>query len=1166
MSNIHQERQKQFSDLIKQEHDKTFDALISSLAASISGKPDNTDIRQQTREEKTAMLTLHALKCHEEVFLYQAGNLESLNNFLEDWEVILDCVKYLSYNWELTNDVISFSSDLVLLLNPTNRKAFLQLIGKDYANKVHDIIPLSEDVFWPACGMIEYCYGHGLEEYGVSIASNLVDLSKVRNATSPGRHRETVTQALWYVVDVDTAEAIKIGSENAHVFAGISDETTARFCWMYGFALNSVGDVTSVPFFERCFKIYQLLEGEKSWPAARAAAMYNYSLIDSRKFEEAERFLWRFLKRVDEAYYINTDETVDYFAAYTRYVLLTGKMEHGSLRGLLPEIDKFYSYCKSTEKNSGNPRLTVRAAENIYSGYFMEMGEHLTAAQHAENALNSAPPNGLTKIPSDDIVYSNLLNIYSQLNDIDKMDELSRHLMECSESFDGDRGEYYRLCVLLDAAAEKIGVPVDDRIDTFKESLSSFYNEKEYHTKKWRDANETDTGYALWLFANMSHVLDSFSSSRTELQYYYEIVEHILSNPDVYAFHGVQKASAYMIKTQILWQLKDLRAISSAQECLKYSSALAPTQEALISMKRFIAVVFNSFGRIDLAEPVVLETLESVTSAWHKAVSFLNDHRVCQVLAYIQHYYDICYAILKQAGDTAGQYDQILRFKNLPALVGRERNRFLKSAPIDENLKSRIFDLQDKLAAAQIDDAIRDDNTSAQIINELQRLEAQFATEFPQNLKFTEISVNRVFNVLQSNDLIVEYYFSYNRKALSGFPSDSDNLELEIYLLFKENGKNRILRLINAGGDRINERAADLISFFQDNNALDKQEAQSVRAYLHQCLVEPILPYVKKAGRVFLAPDMALCNLPIETITGNDGTRLSDYCQVTRLVCGRDILFFNGSESNVNTNFVLGNPDYDLGRSYRSGKIDEERKIGAGELAESLPFTEREAISVGLLCKCEPCIRKQATKYSLQKALPCRIIHLSTHGAVDESMESDSLYSSVLLFAGYNKWLLTGSEDSQFGNGILTADEISRMDLSQTELVVLSACQSGLGDISFGGVQGLLSAFSAAGAKWIICHMWKANDFASAVLMESFYRAYLLQKMSVPSALQKAKEYVRGVTIKQLNDSGWLQVPNNLTLNADAEKGIKHLKAANERRTPFNDEEYWGGFVCYQCR
>ena len=1163
MNRSHNERLRLFSELIRKENDRKLNALFASLTAKPSEKTSDSDISKQTHREKVVLLTLHALKCQEHLSLYESGECKCIDEFCEDWKEVLDCVKYLSGNWDIMSEVVSVSADLVLLINPSNRNVFLRMIGRNYAKKVHDLFPLNAETFFSACEMIEYCLELDLVEDAVFITRNLTALSKLRNTAAVGKHREVVVQALLYLVDINAPEAVRIGKENDRYFNGVSDEIAARFYWLLGYVLTKIGDETSGSFFEKCCSIYTNLEGERSWSAAKAAIMYNYSLIDTNQNDTASRFLWQFLSRIDEGYYINTDETMEFFAAYTRYVLLTRTMEHGSLRGLLPEINRLYEYCKLYKENNANPRLTIRAVENIYSGYYMEMGDHLIAAQHSRNALDAIPPNGLERIPSDDLIVSNLLNIYSQINDVDKMEELIHHLKERSEQFRENRNEYYRIALLIKTAEQKIGASVEDHIDDSKESLAAFYLGKENHTRKLRAARETDTAYALWLLGNMSEVLDTFSASRSELRQYYEIVEHLLANPDVYISKNVQNASAYMVKTQILWELNDSRAISSATECLAYSKDLAPTQEALVSVKQKVAVILNSFGCTDLAKQLALETLESITASWHKAVSYLNDHRVCQVMANIQSFFEICYAILKQTRDVTEQYGQILRFKNLPALIGRERNRLLQTTPIDETLKARIFKLQDKLASAQIDDAVGNSNSSGAIIDELQRLEAQFAAAFPQNLIFTDISVKGVFDCLGNQDVVVEYFFSYNKKALSGKPFDSDHLELEIYIIFKEGQNNRILRLTNSDGDSIIRSASELVSYFQERGTDDIQKAATIRNYMYQCLIAPVLPYIKNTRHVFLAPDLVLCNLPIETLAGPDGVSLSDCKQVSRLVCGRDLLFFHDSEIKDKSSFVLGNPDYNADQR---NETSIGRNFGNDGLACPLPFAELEALSVSKICNCMPITGKAATKYALQKSLPCRIIHISTHGEADETMASDSLFTSVLLFAGYNKWLSSGIEDDTYGNGILTADEISRMDLSKTELVVLSACKSGLGDISFGSVQGLISAFSAAGAKWIICHLWPADDYATAILMEAFYHAYIDQKLAVPDALQAAKQYLRGVTVRQLRVSGWLDLPKNLYFPQTVKDDINTLRRAIDRRKPFNGDYYWGGFVCYRSR
>jgi CHAT domain-containing protein len=112
---------------------------------------------------------------------------------------------------------------------------------------------------------------------------------------------------------------------------------------------------------------------------------------------------------------------------------------------------------------------------------------------------------------------------------------------------------------------------------------------------------------------------------------------------------------------------------------------------------------------------------------------------------------------------------------------------------------------------------------------------------------------------------------------------------------------------------------------------------------------------------------------------------------------------------------------------------------------------------------------------------------------------------SGLLFSGANKYWGKGIENLTTEDGILTASEISNLDLSACQLVVLSACETGLGDINGSeGVFGLQRAFKMAGVKNIIMSLWKVQDVQTAELFDVFYRECFAGK-TIHDAFQTAQ-------------------------------------------------------------
>ena len=99
---------------------------------------------------------------------------------------------------------------------------------------------------------------------------------------------------------------------------------------------------------------------------------------------------------------------------------------------------------------------------------------------------------------------------------------------------------------------------------------------------------------------------------------------------------------------------------------------------------------------------------------------------------------------------------------------------------------------------------------------------------------------------------------------------------------------------------------------------------------------------------------------------------------------------------------------------------------------------------------------------------------------------------SGLALAGVNTWLRAGVPPAEAEDGLLTAEDVSGLDLLATELVVLSACETGLGMVHAGeGVFGLRRAFVLAGARTLVMSLWKVPDQQTQELMEEFYRRIL---------------------------------------------------------------------------
>ncbi len=169
----------------------------------------------------------------------------------------------------------------------------------------------------------------------------------------------------------------------------------------------------------------------------------------------------------------------------------------------------------------------------------------------------------------------------------------------------------------------------------------------------------------------------------------------------------------------------------------------------------------------------------------------------------------------------------------------------------------------------------------------------------------------------------------------------------------------------------------------------------------------------------------------------------------------------------------------------------------------------------------------------------------------------DPMLRSALAFAGANAWLQGKTLPNEAGKGLVFAQDVAALDLWATELAVLSACNTAMGDIKIGeGVFGLRRAFAVAGAKTLVMSLWSVPDRATALLMERFF-TNLQQGLGRADALQDAQNYIRTITVKDLQQS-----PLGLAVLEELEKLLPQDYQFCQDNRPLEHPYFWGAWVC----
>ena len=398
-------------------------------------------------------------------------------------------------------------------------------------------------------------------------------------------------------------------------------------------------------------------------------------------------------------------------------------------------------------------------------------------------------------------------------------------------------------------------------------------------------------------------------------------------------------------------------------------------------------------------------------------------------------------------------------------------------------------------------------------------------SEFKEELITRRFTVDDVANTLPPGSVLCEY-IRYEPLDYKKIGNDKEKSGPARYLVFTLDHSGTIT--LNDLGDA--GEIDSLITLARKRIYKAREEVHSplvveseeklteITGKLYEIIIAPLESYLNDKTDIFISPDGQLNLLPFEILPCPDGQYLIEKHNISYLSSGKDLIRFQKRQSTSNWALIMADPDFDLSQG---DLAEHERKTSSkpssffvpteylralneclGESFSPLHYSRQEADSIaktlssaGLRVKSY--LGADALESVLKEiAAPPRVLHIATHGFfctypdyTESHIRKNPLLRSGLALACANR-VMAGERqfDRQAEDGRLTGLEASGLNLVGTEVVTLSACETGLGEVRSGeGVFGLRRAFQRAGAQTVIMSLWKVPDKETCDLMTGFY-------------------------------------------------------------------------------
>jgi tetratricopeptide (TPR) repeat protein len=449
--------------------------------------------------------------------------------------------------------------------------------------------------------------------------------------------------------------------------------------------------------------------------------------------------------------------------------------------------------------------------------------------------------------------------------------------------------------------------------------------------------------------------------------------------------------------------------------------------------------------------------------------------------------------------------------------------------------------------------------------NDLEKQLVQHSVSFAEEKELARPSWDRVRAALKEDEAAVEFV----RFGFHNGKKWSMKFDYAALVVRRQSTQPQLVALGDAK-DLEGAPLEDYRAWVAEPNAAEPRGPDAGRKFAER-FWQPLEGALGDARRIYVSPDGVLDQVALGVVPRGDGKLLMETYDL-RLVSSTKDLLPPAQRPAANTAVLVGNPAFDLSVAQQQAALSFLEKLGKekaepvmaasvvspsafwsgqqshnprgqlrsedcpglppGDTLCPLQGTQREVEAIFADLKSRhwdvaaPYTQERALKEVVERVKHPRVLHLATHGFFPPQREripsqlgggrlselDDPMLQSKLFFAGAERALREEAPVEGLQDGVLTAYEASTLDLQGTELVVLSACGTGLGEIqafqSGEGVFGLRRALQEAGAQSVLMSLWSVPDAETRELMTRFYANWLGGK-DKPRALQEAQQQLR---------------------------------------------------------